>query len=766
MFLPKVFMSRPFQINAVTYWDGAQQGADRAEVFSRIAASGADTVTLSYYAGYIDPSTGAMLATDSYQQFGTTPTMEQIRETIALARSYGLKTALQPYFGVSSPNTHNIFVAFADAAANIDTSNPVYRDPATLFAGVKNYLLSLAAVAQQEDASWMAVGGEMNPFVTAPFRPYWQDIIASVRSVYSGPLTYVSTGSIQVAADSSASAAWTDIYKVCFWDLLDYVGIQIHDLLVPSTNINPTTAEILQAYFDNSFGQKKNLDLVQAWKQLSEQLGKPILFSESGFPSQDGAGDGRPAESTESENRTVDYAEQAQYLDAFLDVFSKHQGSWLAGTSVWGFDGTSRPGAQDADSTWFQQHGMSFWNKPAYEVLKDWYSGARTGAGLSLTGTVASDVLEGGYNNDTLQGGPGADLLKGGAGNDTLFPDGTMNTATLELRLAGYSLQGIAPIVEVWVGNNKVTTLQVTRDWNDSAQWGTSDKFTVDLPLDSSLPQLQLRFTNDDAGGSASGFRDLVVVSGALNGTVLPLTAATASVGQVTANMQVAIDPGFLQLYYAAPGSAYPIVSWDLARYGTAYRGTGSNDDAVDGGTGIDIAAYSGARSDYTVSHSADGSWKVVSSAALGGGADTLVSMERVQFSDGKLALDTAAGQSAASTARVIGGAFGASAVAAHPEWAGIGLTFFDNGMTMAQVCAVVAPLLGNLTNTQFVEQLYANVVHSAPSAGMLASLLSLIEGPSAAMSRVEFLAMAVTHPLNDASIDLVGLQAHGLTYI
>ena len=89
----------------------------------------------------------------------------------------------------------------------------------------------------------------------------WRSLIADVREVYGGELTY--------------SANWyREFEEVPFWDALDYIGIQVYFPLADST------------------GSKMSLDAFKAaWaphvariEALQQRVGKPVLFTEVGYP--------------------------------------------------------------------------------------------------------------------------------------------------------------------------------------------------------------------------------------------------------------------------------------------------------------------------------------------------------------------------------------------------------------------------------------------------------------------------------------------------
>lgn len=150
--------------------------------------------------------------------------------------------------------------------------------------------------------------------------------------------------------------------------------------------------------------------------------------------------------------------------------------------------------------------------------------------------------------------------------------------------------------------------------------------------------------------------------------------------------------------------------------YNNTLMGFGGNDQ-IDGGAGTDTALYSGYKSQYQVTHS--GSTIQVTGPD---GADVLSNVERVQFADRGIAFDTdgASGQAY----RLYQAAFNRK-----PDLSGLGYYFtnMDKGMTLNEVAQhfIDSPefskTYGKLNPTQFVTQLYANVLHRAPDAAGLA---------------------------------------------
>ena len=187
----------------------------------------------------------------------------------------------------------------------------------------------------------------------------------------------------------------------------------------------------------------------------------------------------------------------------------------------------------------------------------------------------------------------------------------------------------------------------------------------------------------------------------------------------------------------------------------------GAGNDTIDGGTGVDQAVYNGNRVSYTIT-------KTVSGFTVAGpdGVDTLSNIERLQFSDKKVALDLGLGEAAGNTVRIIGAAFDAPAIQQRPDWVGTGLSFFDSGMSMLAVSERVVPILG-LGNTAFVNTVYQNVVGVAPSAADRDYFVGLLVGSSGGtMSQAELLVLAANADPNAVNINLVGLQQSGVEFV
>lgn len=185
----------------------------------------------------------------------------------------------------------------------------------------------------------------------------------------------------------------------------------------------------------------------------------------------------------------------------------------------------------------------------------------------------------------------------------------------------------------------------------------------------------------------------------------------------------------------------------------------GAGDDTIDGAEGIDTAVYAGSRAQFEVQ--AQGATTVVRDLRGGDGTDTLANVERLQFSDGGLALDLDG--NAGVAAKVLGVVFGKAALA-NPDSVATELAIADSGVTveaMAQL-AVDGRLGVGASHTAVVDLLFTNLTGHGPSAAEAAPFVAMLDH---GMSAGALAALAADHPLNAINIGLVGLAATGLAY-
>lgn len=124
------------------------------------------------------------------------------------------------------------------------------------FGDYETWIVEMAKLAEKEHAELFCVGLEFSYAEKFPDR--WRKIIAAVRAVYHGKVTY--------------GANWNEYENVQFWDAVDYIGVLAYFPLTKTTN--PSAAEIEGAW-------KKKCDELAKFSQAHG--GKKFVFTEIGY---------------------------------------------------------------------------------------------------------------------------------------------------------------------------------------------------------------------------------------------------------------------------------------------------------------------------------------------------------------------------------------------------------------------------------------------------------------------------------------------------
>lgn len=216
----------------------------------------------------------------------------------------------------------------------------------------------------------------------------------------------------------------------------------------------------------------------------------------------------------------------------------------------------------------------------------------------------------------------------------------------------------------------------------------------------------------------------------------------------------------------------YTVFIYDTVTIENATGGAGNDviyansvANRIEGGNGIDTAVYLAARAGYGLAPSGTG-WTVSASA---GDTDSLLSIERVRFSDKAVAFDTAVDGHAGQVAQILRGLFGASSIA-NPTFVGVGLSLRDQGMSYADIVSlaigttIFEQLAGSRSNTDFVRLVYKNVIGTDAPAEALAQFVGLLDNGTYTQASLGLLACQIE--LNTQAVELVGLVSTGLEFL
>ncbi len=254
-----------------------------------------------------------------WQWFGES--MEGVGQYIRLLHKNKINVMMKPQIWVSKGE----FTGLVEMASEADwlQLEDTYR----------NFILDFAKVAEEEKVEIFCIGTELEKFIE--HRPeYWRDLIAEVKKVYRGKLTY--------------AANWDEYKRIPFWDALDYIGV---DAYFPvSENQTPTVAETKAGW------ERWKAEL----KTISEKENKKILFAEYGYRSVDFSGK-EPWKSDRGMN-SINMEAQANSLEGLYQSVWKED--WFAGGFLWKwFIAHERVGGEN-DNQFTPQ------NKPAEAVVK------------------------------------------------------------------------------------------------------------------------------------------------------------------------------------------------------------------------------------------------------------------------------------------------------------------------------------------------------------------------------------------------------------
>ncbi len=285
-----------------------------------VAQLGANTVLLSV-AGEMEHAKAQRIYIDARKS----PGPRELESILQEARRLGLDAYLMPIVLLSHPRG-------TEWRGQIDPP-----DWDTWWRDYREFLLHFADIAHRGQAAGMLVGSEL--VSTERYTDEWVRCIAAVRERYGGSLGY--------------SANWDHYKPIKFWDKLDFVGMTSYYTL--ADRANPTVEEIVQRW-------RPIRDGVLAW---ADSIGKPILMTEVGWCSQEGAAKA-PWNYYQNQKATpAGHEEQRRLYEAFIQVWGA--APELTGVIWW--EWTAAPGGEN-------DFGYSPKNKPAERLLRDWFAAA------------------------------------------------------------------------------------------------------------------------------------------------------------------------------------------------------------------------------------------------------------------------------------------------------------------------------------------------------------------------------------------------------
>jgi len=233
-----------------------------------------------------------------------------------------------------------------------------------LFESFQEYADHYAAMGERLGVQILCLGTELESMTHAdpeglpdPDRR-WRELIANVRSIYSGKLTY------SCAVMGSWDNPFSSPVNVTFWDALDYIGMEFYRGL--SNSYSPSL-EMLKEGVRDTFARFA--------KPLVEKYGRPILIPEMGHMQCDGA-NMRPYMPFNPSSLTADLEEHAEIYEAVISVVEELalEEDYMAGVYVWNGmlvypNDDLTPDPLGSCTT------TAIWGTPAEQVIRSHWSG-------------------------------------------------------------------------------------------------------------------------------------------------------------------------------------------------------------------------------------------------------------------------------------------------------------------------------------------------------------------------------------------------------
>ena len=181
--------------------------------------------------------------------------------------------------------------------------------------------------------------------------------------------------------------------------------------------------------------------------------------------------------------------------------------------------------------------------------------------------------------------------------------------------------------------------------------------------------------------------------------------------------------------------------------------------NTLDGNSGIDTVLVQAPRNNYTLNKTSSG--YTITAKINPGDQDTLTHIERLEFSDTKLALDLDG--YAGKVAKLLGAVFGAAAVT-NQDYVGIGLTEADKGLSYEQLGEFAIHATELTSHDKIVTLLWQNLFGDAPSETQKSPYVKMLNTEEISIGGLAVL--AADSGLNAENIHLTGLVQTGVAFV
>jgi hypothetical protein len=335
---------------------------------------------------------------DCSSTFRPTASDEEIEKIADRAHGLGLRVMLHPQLVACDYSL--------DCTPPLDiVSDYSESEWASWFENYIPFITHYAGLAEEIGVDYFVIGNEL---AYTTYRDLeWREVVASVRALYSGSITY-------------AALPFGEADVITWWDEVDAIGINAYYSL--SQTNSPTVQDLMNAW----------VPIISHLEDLSDRWDKPILFTEIGYSSRDGESM-QPADPFLCS--AVDLQEQADLYKALLESFEGK--SWWRGVFWWAWDGDPGQGGP------YDRNAIPL-GKPAENVIRSHYGGLPPTTDASTTIMLEDPSQQLVIYSDFLK--PGWYLYENGVNVDFYYQDDVyLGEKAIRLLLEG-SLFELLPV--------------------------------------------------------------------------------------------------------------------------------------------------------------------------------------------------------------------------------------------------------------------------------------------------------------------------------
>jgi mannan endo-1,4-beta-mannosidase len=292
-----------------TGWRGQYLGDGPVDSMKKLAETGADWICISFGAVMQEPNDPRLFWAEKNPRMVTD---DEIRRAIELARQNNLKIILKPVVNVLD-GTWRSWIKFETLDGEIDMQawDKWWTD-------FRLFLLHYASIAEETGCEMYCLGCEMGS--TEPFEGRWRCLIADIRQIYNGAITY----------DTNHG----EEDKIAWWDAVDVISISAY-YPIGTDNVELALQDDLSKVppSDSSVeALKRRLEPTkEIIRKVSKEFDRPVFFIELGMCSARGCS---AAPWTHNDpNMIYDGDEQKRFYQAMFESFWDEP--WFLGYAWW-----------------------------------------------------------------------------------------------------------------------------------------------------------------------------------------------------------------------------------------------------------------------------------------------------------------------------------------------------------------------------------------------------------------------------------------------